>query len=386
MDQIQAKDKGILGKGDEAALWEEIISNLPDELLQKRDISILFPAIGDATEVKVLGRKLKSMGWTDQEIFDACHLCDKYHTFTNPAKEQGFTHVHTGDFLNWDPDMKFDAVIGNPPYQDGSKRGNQQKIYNDFSKKACVLTKDDGIVAMVTPTAVLKNTKRFGLMDEKGLKEISFLANDYFDVGVNICYWVIDRNHEGKIVVHDHQGIYEAGKDDLIVDRSVNDPSFAKLYNALKTITKKPGTRMFTQNPVDANNGKSTVQTDVFKYPIYKLNKGEVEFVTYHKPVPKGIGELKFTASITKTLNESSIYVGKEDFTAFHVSCPIDSLEEAENIKSFILSDHFAEHSKQWKSLDGYGFNNCLVHLPPFDKTKSWTNDEVKEFLESFIQ
>ena len=34
---------------------------------------------------------------------------------------------------NLDVDMKFDVVVGNPPYQDGSKEGGQNKIYNLFS-------------------------------------------------------------------------------------------------------------------------------------------------------------------------------------------------------------------------------------------------------------
>jgi hypothetical protein len=35
--------------------------------------------------------------------------------------------------------------------------------------------------------------------------------------------------------------------------------------------------------------------------------------------------------------------------------------------------------------MDGYGYNYALKYLPPFDKTKSWTNDEVKQFIESFL-
>jgi hypothetical protein len=59
------------------------------------------------------------------------------------------------------------------------------------------------------------------------------------------------------------------------------------------------------------------------------------------------------------------------------------SSDLVDNIKSFIFSDYFKAHSQRWKDLDGYGYNYALKHLPPFDKTKSWTNEEVKDFIES---
>ena len=54
--------------------------------------------------------------------------------------------------------MKFDLVIGNPPYQDGSQDGGQNKIYNQICKKALTLIKDNGVVAFVTPASVLSMT------------------------------------------------------------------------------------------------------------------------------------------------------------------------------------------------------------------------------------
>ena len=60
-------------------------------------------------------------------------------------------------------------------------------------------------------------------------------------------------------------------------------------------------------------------------------------------------------------------------------------IDEINNIKSFLFCDYFINHSKKWKELDGYGFNDCLKYIPPFDKTKSWDSDSVKQFLEGFL-
>ena len=88
---------------------------------------------------------------------------------------------------------------------------------------------------------------------------------------------------------------------------------------------------------------------------------------------------------MTKSIDNESIYVGIDDFDVAHLCIDVNNELEVENIKSFIFSEYFKEHSKKWKELDGYGFNYALKYLPPFDKTKFWTNDEVKEFIEGFL-
>ncbi len=64
----------------------------------------------------------------------------------------------------------------------------------------------------------------------------------------------------------------------------------------------------------------------------------------------------------------------------------VQSKSEVSNIKSFILSDYFIEHSINWKTVDGYGYNYALKYLPPFDTTKQWDNDSVKHFIEGFVK
>ena len=128
--------KGILGKPDSTDMWETIISNISDELLLKKNLKILCVACGHAAEAKVIAKRMLALGRTIQEVKDSIYLLDKYSIFTKDAIRKGYTNVIQADFLEWETDMIFDVVVGNPPYQDGSKEGGQNKIYNQFSKKA----------------------------------------------------------------------------------------------------------------------------------------------------------------------------------------------------------------------------------------------------------
>ncbi len=75
--------------------------------------------------------------------------------------------------------------------------------------------------------------------------------------------------------------------------------------------------------------------------------------------------------------------MSNKDFNVGHVFIDIDNDQEVENVKSFLFSDYFISHCQKWKTLEGYGFNDALIYLPKFDKTKMWTNEEVKDFIES---
>ena len=89
---------------------------------------------------------------------------------------------------------------------------------------------------------------------------------------------------------------------------------------------------------------------------------------------------------MTKMLTEEAIYVGNKDFDSGYMTIAVKNQDEVDNIKSFILSPYFLSHCTKWKNLDGYGFNYGLKYLPKFDVTQSWTNNKVKEFIESYAR
>jgi len=280
--------------------------------------------------------------------------------------------------------MKFDGICINAPYDKGDQEGGQNKIYNQINKKALELLNDDGVLVSISPTSVLKKSKRFSLVGQQGLKEVDFTANDDFTVGVKICQWTVDKSYTGDVKVIDSSGFSTQSNQEVIYDYSTVDKDFVKIYEALKEITDTPPTRMFQQNNFGPALNKT--QTKEHEYKLYKLDENKVNLTYFSKRVPYNYGKLQISLGMTKALDNKCIYVGTEDFDPGYMNKEVNSDYEVENIKSFILSDYFIEHSNSWKTVDGYGYNYALKYLPPFDTSKQWDNDSVKHFIEGFVK
>jgi hypothetical protein len=226
--------KGILGSADSTAMWTEIVSYIPDSVFLKSDARILNLCFGHGAESDIIVERMRSLGIEDFEIQKRIYLLDKYYVFTNRAKRRGYSNVITSDFLEWKSDMKFDAVIGNPPYQDPT---GQNTIYPKFYAKAISVCKPDGYVAMITPPAIIPGL--WGVKDPDGIKmptpiqieriKVGKVVKDFFPgVASDFCYFIL-KNTSSKntqvTVVTDAGEVVAAGP---IFPREANNISIAQ--------------------------------------------------------------------------------------------------------------------------------------------------------------
>lgn len=371
------------------ALVNEMLDQLPVSVWTSDSTTFFDPAIGGGQFVREIESRLRSYGHSDVNIrgrvfgFEESDLYIRYAVNKYNLVGQ-YVRKPYNKFFELDNTMKFDVVIGNPPYQDGTKDGGQNKIYNQFSKKALDLLKSNGTLAFITPTSVLKESKRFSLVGMDHLKIVDFRANNHFDVGIGICWWLIDKNYVGEVSVYNNDGVSKQNNTDVIYDYSIVNESFAKLYESLKKVTDTPDKRMFAQNNFGPALSKNKTKDHI--YSLHKLEDKKVKLTYWSSREPYYNTEKKLSIGMTKSLTDDACYVSKDNFDPGYMTIGIKNNKEIDNIKSFILSDYFIEHCNKWKSLDGYGYNYGLKYLPPFDTSKQWTNEKVKEFIESYAK
>lgn len=116
--------------------------------------------------------------------------------------------------------MKFNVVIGNPPFQEDVGRTenvrNTRPIYDKFIKAGIDLLDDDGYLAMITNNTLLSNDAKADIRDmmiENGLKILVNYpksAEVFNNVGVSACHFLVDKKNK------DHEFRYEQYEDDQL--------------------------------------------------------------------------------------------------------------------------------------------------------------------------
>jgi hypothetical protein len=185
--------KGILGEPDPVELWDHIISQIPNEVFLKPNCRILFPACGHATEVDIVVKRMRELGLTPAEINDSLYLVDKYKVFTKEASRRGYKNVIKADFLEWKTDMKFDLIVGNPPYTSGTQ--GAAPIWQKFINKSFELSDN---IAFVVPHSLSRSPDYKDIRDQinnHGLSSYKILPKNTFkNADVHTLYFIADPN------------------------------------------------------------------------------------------------------------------------------------------------------------------------------------------------
>lgn len=133
------------------------------------------------------------------------------------AEQYAYMFIHTNNPNIFFPNMKFDVIVGNPPYQmsDGGAQASAMPIYNHFVEQAMKLKPK--YLSMIIPARWYGGGRglddfRTAIIEDKHIRILhDFLnASDCFGTGVEIkggvCYFLWDRDNEGKCKIFTHNG------------------------------------------------------------------------------------------------------------------------------------------------------------------------------------
>jgi hypothetical protein len=118
----------------------------------------------------------------------------------------------TFDIYEKEINMKFDVVLGNPPYQIKVGESNTEPIWNKFVEKSFQIVKTDGYVSLIHPSGWRSSKGRFLYIKELLLSKnpIFLKLHDFnegqkvFGVGTNFDYYVVQNTgYSGNTTVVD---------------------------------------------------------------------------------------------------------------------------------------------------------------------------------------
>ena len=179
----------------------------------------------------------------DKNRCSFCGASSELYLRQNDLENHAYEFIHTFNPLEIF-NMKFDVIIGNPPYQlnDGGNGASASPIYNKFVTQAKKL--NPRFIAMIIPSRWFAGGKGLDQFREEMLsdKKIRYLV-DYVNakecfpnisLGGGVCYFLWDRDNEGPCEVIN---VLKGDRHSFI--RDLNEYPIFVRYNKSISIIKK---------------------------------------------------------------------------------------------------------------------------------------------------
>ena len=317
--------------------------------------------------------------------------------------------------------MKFDVIIGNPPYQmsDGGAKASAKPIYHLFVQQAKKL--NPRYMTMVIPsrwfaggkgldefrTSMLNDNRTRVLVDYTDSK-VCFPG---VDIAGGICYFLWDRDHRGECTIKNFVG----GKEQDSVRPLDEFNTFIRYSEAVDIVKKVRSLREGTMDTQVSSRKPFGLDTTVSfdeqgdltlrsskglgKYKLSNVSAGRdlidkwktiISYVSYdHAGQPDKDGMRK-VMSVIEVLPPKSVCT-----ETYLVAGTFDDETSAQNLKSY-LSTRFVRFLVAQIAVSQHITRGCFAFVPVQDFSRSWTDEDLYDkyklteeeisFIESMIK
>ena len=299
--------------------------------------------------------------------------------------------------------MKFDVIIGNPPYQlsDGGYRVSASPVYQTFVEQAKKL--QPRFLSMIIPARWYAGGKGLDGFREEMLHDESLrIIHDYPEAadcfsGVQIkggiCYFIWDRDNKGQCAITTHRGkeigetvtrpLLEKNCDVFIryneaisilhKVQSKNESSFESLVSARKPFgfdTLYRGKKQKTSNSVVLyeNGGVSYCERNDIEKNVTWIDKSKVfipEAGSGSDSFPHSILGKPFLGTVNTACTETYLVIG-----------PFENDDICNNVISYIRT-RFFRFMVMLKKPTQHATSKVYSFVPLQDFSKSWNDEEL---------
>ena len=344
------------------------------------------------------GGKCKDCG-ASQEVYDRDNDELENHAYA-------FIHGDWAQQILETDNMKFDVIIGNPPYQlsDGGAQASAKPIYHEFIRQAKKLNPD--YLVMITPSRWFAGGKgldefRDEMINDRRIKEIHDFPNaaDCFpgvEIKGGVSYFLWDKRKQdadclintyesGNLISQMTRPLKEQGIEVFVryneaigILRKVKEKreqSFAdkvssrKPFGLTTDVKGNPNPYVNAQNVrLYQNGGTGYIKREIIQVNTIWIDKHKVIM-----PYAVGSGD-------SKTDWVKPIYAGKNSACTetYLVVGPFDDEQTCKNVMSYI-NTRFLHFMLTLKKNTQHATKQAYEYVPMQDFSKSWTDKELYE-------
>ena len=143
------------GKGEvftPKELVNEILDQIPIEVWENPKSTFCDQSMGKGTFlIEIVNRLVYIYGYKEEDAKSRVFGCEIRVKYVNYLKRRGYKNVFFKDSLTEEFNMKFDVVLGNPPYQKENGSASAEAIWPKFVINSFELCKDNGYVCLIHP-------------------------------------------------------------------------------------------------------------------------------------------------------------------------------------------------------------------------------------------
>ncbi len=347
-----------------APLVKEILDNLPDSIWTSSSTTFLDPAMGGGQFLVEIERRLRVAGHSDENIANRVFGCEKNKLRVNYAKNNKklvSANLYVSDFLSRDwGTMKFDVIVGNPPYQN-IHNAKRWPIWHEFVTKTVEISNQH--VMLVTPNSWI-GAGSYPAKETifQHLVKCNLDIDKYFDVGSTFSWFHLDLNeHSDTFEVSTSNGLFTVPK---TVDWLPN------------TITK---TALSINNKVFSGAGFGfkrgechTSKKDRFADTGYEVFHTHAQTLySVDKPVDFDQTKVAYTLS-----GDSKVKIGSKFGSSQAVAYLVIDKKHKSNAETVFNSALFKWLLKNNK-WSGWNSLEVIKRLPKVDLSQPWSDDKL---------
>lgn len=362
-------------------LVAEMLDQLPKSVWTSKTSTFFDPAIGGGQFVRAIERRLREAGHSDANIKERVYGCEASRLNVKFAlnKYKLVGNYAVCDFLAQDFNgMKFDVVVGNPPYQNKEENADGS-LWLKFVNVSMEHLADSGKLLFITPTSWVgkqSNTKKadWSSFTDNHVELYKVLnkaekEQHFGGVGSSFGYYILSRGSGlTKIVFED--GSFT---DYQLVAKEPLPNTITKLsFSIHQKIAKAKKLRVesnfkFHSQVLKKKGIVSDVKSNIFKHTTY-FSHNLIRYTTEKQDI---YYDVKVMIPNVGTIANAWVDTNcnlTEDVTFVKVS----STQAGENLVSILKSKLFLYIGSQYRS--GRNLGLAMKFLPELDFSKKWTD------------